>query len=113
MLYVSPNPLNVFLDTLSSSLQFPATLEHLRLDCGDHYVPMQLLELLVWTELDSLVINPLYACLRRVDIIIQLFAGRDADAESCNASQMQTILSQHLPLLASKNILTPGYKSSL
>lgn len=76
--------LNRFLKVLSSSLQSPATLEHLKLKCDILYNRVELFAhtiraLNVWVELDSLVNNPLYARLRRIDLNITLFVS-DAEA---------------------------------
>jgi hypothetical protein len=74
----------------------------------------------VWTELDSLVTNPLYACLREVNIIIRLLDPEDRgiasavyvgddddddDSEPYDERWLQSVLPQKLPLLSSRGIL--------
>lgn len=107
--------LNLFLKTLSSSLQSPATLEHLKLRCdimshrvGSFTHAIRALD--VWVELDSLANNPRYARLRRIDLNITLFV-QDVEiyVETGSAPrerlQVQNMLPQKLPLLSSKGIL--------
>jgi hypothetical protein len=115
--------LNLFLKILSSSLQSPATLSRLDLNCEIDYehlnaffLDIQALD--VWTELDSLANNPLYARLREVNVIIRLLdpADRgiasavhieddDEDSEPYDEHWVRSVLPQKLPLLSSKRIL--------
>ena len=59
----------------------------------------------IWTELDSLATNPLYANLHRVDVAIFIRYPIDYDEEPHNQRWVQSALPQKLPLLASKRIL--------
>lgn len=104
--------INLFLNALGSSLHSPATLEHLQLSCANGYdwfrdttEFLADLDINIWTELDNLATDPLYANLHRVDIIIELHSGDEDLQEFKFREKFLTILPQNLPLLSSKGIL--------
>ena len=99
-----------FLRALRPSLRSPASLEDLKLCCAVSHHALNTIFLDgsasdVWAELDSVVPDPLYARLRRVDIVVEVF-GNGVDIVSIN-TQIDGILPQLLPLLQvySKGIL--------
>jgi hypothetical protein len=100
--------LSSFLRALRSSLRSPATLEDLKLCCAVKEYDLNTILIDgnasdIWAELDGLVADPLYAHLRRVDIIVEVL-GNEVDIDNINA-RVHGILPQLLPLLSSKGIL--------
>ena len=68
----SPQDVSYYLDALISSLQPPATLEHLELKCkiASTWIPWFISEINVWTPFDHLVDLPTCSRLRRVDVVL-------------------------------------------
>ena len=100
--------LSSFLRALRSSLRSPATLEDLKLCCAVSHHSMDTIltdgnASDVWADLDSLVADPLYARLRRVGVVVEVF-GNEVDIDNINA-RVYGALPQLLPLLYSKGIL--------
>jgi hypothetical protein len=103
--------LTCFLNAICSSLQSPATLEDLGFSCeiGLYNLDRRWVDFNdgVWAALDSLVADPLYARLRRVDVTMKVTGYNEVpavDVEGIEA-EFHTILSQKFPLLSSKGIL--------
>jgi hypothetical protein len=103
------NWLSSFLTALRSSLCPPATLEDLKLCCAVKEYDLYTILIDdnasgVWAELDGLVIDPLCARLRRVDVILEVF-GNEVDIDNVNARVYGILPQLLLPLLSSKGVL--------
>jgi hypothetical protein len=101
--------------TLDASLQPPATLEHLKLECNlrsSREVDLFQQDLRApgaWTRLDSLITRPIYSKLRRVDVKLMLHVPdidiyAESGGEPYAAPQIRKLLSPKLPSLTAEGI---------